>query len=458
MRNTVRRIYAVYALIFAFLGGLAFLLYGYAVHGDTWVTSRVNGHLYTNRQLTNAGAIYDCDGKALVSSKDGKRVFCSDATVRRATLHVVGDTQGYIASGVQTAYRSYLIGYDFVNGVYKTIRDGSGNDITLTVDSDICKAAYNAMGSYKGTAAVYNYKTGDVICSVSKPSYDPENKPSDINTDTSGKYDGIYLNRFISGVFTPGSVFKTVVAVSALENIPDILERSFKCTGAYNTGDGKVICNSTHGKLNFEQGYNRSCNSVFAQLAIELGKKKLTKTAEELGFNSSLKACGTNTAKSVFDVSKADKNDLGWAGIGQFTVLANPCNMLMIAGAIANGGEAVTPKIIKSSNSSELAEKIKGFTDTSKIKIDSDIAKTMQKLMRTTIKNHYGDSRFPGLEMCGKTGTAEVDSGRPHSWFIGYSQREDLPYAIVVTVENGGSSSSMAIPVANRIMQAVAKK
>ena len=162
-------------------------------------------------------------------------------------------------------------------------------------------------------------------------------------------------------------------------------------------------------------------------------------------------------AKSVFNVSKADKNELGWAGIGQFTVLANPCNMLMIAGAIANGGEAVTPKIIKNSTSSELVEKIKDFTNIAQIKIEPDIAKRMQKLMRTTVKNYYGDSRFPGLEMCGKTGTAEVDNGRPHSWFTGYSQREDLPYAIVVTVENGGSSSSMAIPVANRVMQAVAK-
>lgn len=455
MGNTVKRVYIVYALILAFLCGLVFLVYGYAVHGDEWVTKRVNNHLYTNRQLTTAGSVLDRNGKVLVESDDDGRSFNSDLTVRKATLHAVGDTQGYIATGVQSIYRSYMIGYDFINGVYKAVRDGTGNDITLTIDADICRTAYNALGYNNGTVGVYNYKTGEVICMVSKPTYDPENKPADIDSDTSGKYDGIYLNRLLSGVFTPGSVFKTVVAICALENMDDINERDFKCTGKYTTKDGTVICNATHGKLTFEKAYNRSCNSVFAQLANELGKKKLTATAEDLGFNSSLSACGVSLAKSMFNVSKADKNELGWAGIGQHTVLANPCHLLMITGAVANGGNAVTPKIVKNSTSSKLLELLGDISPLSQISIDTKIASQMQKMMRSTVKNYYGDGRFPGLEMCGKTGTAEVDGERPHAWFMGFSQKEDFPYAIVVMVENGGSASSVAIPVANKVMQAL---
>ena len=86
-------------------------------------------------------------------------------------------------------------------------------------------------------------------------------------------------------------------------------------------------------------------------------------------------------------------------------------------------------------------------------------AKELQELLRSNVKNYYGDSKFRGLEMCGKTGTAEVSSeeggDKPHAWFVGYSQREDLPYAIVVVVENGGGGSSVAIPVANKTMQKV---
>lgn len=458
MQNTVKRGYVVYALVAAFFCGLIFLAYNYGVHGEEWVTKRVNNHLYTNRQLTTAGAVLDRDGEVLVESKDGERKFNSDSTIRKATLHVVGDTQGYIATGVQSIYRSYMIGYDFINGVYKAVRDGTGNDISLTIDSEICKVAYNALGNNNGTVGVYNYKTGEVICTVSKPTYDPENKPDDIDTDTSGKYDGIYLNRLLSGVFAPGSVFKTVVAICALENMEDIDERTFTCTGKYKTDDGDVICNSNHGKLTFEQAYNRSCNSVFAQLANELGKTKLTATAEKLGFNTSLTACGVNLAKSSFNVKKANNCELGWAGIGQHTVLANPCHLLMIVGAIANGGECVTPYLVQNTTSSKIRSIMNTISPSSQISIDSEVAARMKEIMRSTVTDYYGAWRFSGLEMCGKTGTAEVDEKRPHAWFVGFSSDEDFPYAIVVMVENGGSASSVAIPVANKVLQALKSK
>ena len=455
MRNTMKRAYVVYALVLAFFIGLGFLLYSYSSSGRVWVTNRVNGHLYTNRQLTTAGTVYDRNGTVLAETKDGKRVFSSDYTTRKATLHTVGDIQGYISTGVQTLYRSYLIGYDFVNGVYKTIKDGKGNDITLTIDAEVCKAAYNALGNDNGTVGVYNYKTGEVICMVSKPTFDPENKPSDM--DTNSNYGGVYLNRFLSGVFTPGSTFKTLVAICAIENIPDLMTREFTCTGRYKTDDGDVICNSVHGKVTFQQGYNRSCNSVFAELANELGKKKLTSTVESLGFNQNITACGVRIASGNFGLNKANKADLGWAGIGQYTVLANPCNMMMIMGAIANSGEAVTPKVVKNSGRGNLTEILGEITDNPQIKIDENTANTMKRLLRSNVTDYYGESRFSGLEMCGKTGTAEVDNKRPHAWFVGFSQREDLPYAIVVMVENGGSASSKAIPVVGSVMRAVDK-
>lgn len=455
MRNTVKRAYIVYALIFAFFAGLIFLSYSYVTHGKTWVTNRVNAHLYTNRQLTSAGAVYDRNGRVLVETKDGARTFSSDYLTRKATLHVIGDTQGYISTGIQSVYRSYLIGYDFVNGVYKTVKDKAGNDITLTIDAELSKTAYNALGNYNGTIAVYNYKTGDVMCMVSKPTYDPENIPSDINTDTTGKYDGVYLNRALSGLFTPGSTFKTVVAICAIENISDISQRTFNCKGKLKTKDGDIICNSKHGKIGFKKAFAKSCNCVFAELALELGANKLTKTAEKLGFNKSLEACSVNLKAGVFNMKKADDYTLGWSGIGQGTVLANPCNMMMIAGTIANGGKCVTPKIVTSSTSGKVSEALESITDTSQISISSETATYMQELMRYAVKNVYGDGYFSGMEMCGKTGTAEVDGKKPHSWFIGFSSKSDFPYAIVVMVENGGSSSSIAIPAASKVMKAL---
>ena len=453
MRNTTKRAYILFALIAAFFGGLVFMAVSFALNADTWASSRLNEHIYKYRQLATAGTIYDRNGKVLVQTKDGERIYAEDYTVRLSTLHVVGDSQGFISTGVQTVYRPHLIGYNFVDGVYSTVKKGKGNDLTLTIDSAVSAAAYEALGGNKGTIAVYNYKTGAVACEVSSPTFDPENKPDDIDTDTSGKYDGIYLNRFLSGVFTPGSTFKVVTAICAIENMPDIYKKTFNCTGKYKCGKNQyVICNGVHGKLNFERALNVSCNSVFAYLAVKLGADSLSKTAKQLGFGSSVKVSGAYTAKSYIDLSKTAKIDLGWAGIGQYTTLANPCHMLMLAGAIANGGQAVIPYVVETQTT--LLPKT-GAAVNKNITLSAETANKMKKLLRSNVENYYGDSRFPGLKMCGKTGSAEVEGKKSHAWFYGFSADSSFPYAIVVCLENGGIGYNDAVPAANKVLQAL---
>ncbi|MCM1544659.1 MAG: penicillin-binding transpeptidase domain-containing protein [Ruminococcus sp.] len=455
MKNITKRAYVIFALIAAFFVGLGFMLYSFIANGGTWAANRVNNHVFTNRQLSTAGTIYDRDGDILVTTKDGKRIYSENYKTRISTLHVVGDSQGYISTGIQTLYRPELIGYNFVNGVYDAVKSDEGINIKLTIDADINAVAYDAMRGNKGTICVYNYKTGEVICLVSAPTYDPNNKPSDIETNTSGKYDGIYLNRFISGLFTPGSTFKVVTAICALENIPDVQKRTFSCTGKYHAKGGDVICNnkSGHGKLSFERALNVSCNCVFAELANELGKEKMSETVKQLGFDKPVTVARATTKASWFDVSKSTSLDLGWAGIGQYTTLVNPCQMLMLAGAIANNGEAVIPYLVEdSANLTEAKGKIN-----KNISLSEETAKTVKKLLRSNVQNYYGDSKFPNLEFCGKTGSAEVSNGRSHAWFYGFSTRNDFPYAIVVCLENGGIGYNDAIPAANKVLQAIAR-
>lgn len=453
MKNTTKRAYVIFALIAAFFVGLGFMLYSFVTNGDSWASSRLNTHVFTNRQLTTAGSVLDRNGKTLVETKDGKRSWNSDRTTRLATLHIVGDSQGYISTGVQTLYRSSLIGYNFAKGVYGNNHSSGKNNVKLTVDSDISRVAFDALKGNKGTICVYNYQTGEVICMVSAPSFDPENKPTDIDTDTSGRYDGIYLNRFLSGVFTPGSTFKVVTAICTIENMPDINKRTFNCTGKYKIGKSQVTCNGVHGKLGFERALNVSCNSVFAQLANELGKEKLTQTVKQLGFDKSVTVSLAKTAKSFFNVEDSTKLDLGWAGIGQYTTLVNPCQMLMLAGAVANGGQAVTPYIVE--ESSRIFD-AKGQINKN-IRLSEETAKKVKKLMRSNVENYYGDYRFPNLKFSGKTGSAEVEGKRSHAWFYGFSSRADFPFAIVVCLENGGIGLNDAMPAASKVMSAVSK-
>lgn len=454
MRNTTRRAFVLYFVIVAFFCGLVYMMFNFFVHGSEWTSNLVNQHIYHNGEIVSAGTIYDKNGVALAYSKDGVRIYNEDSTVRKAMLHAVGDNSSFIATGVQYVYNAKLSGYDFVNGVYNLKKYNRGNDINLTLDSQICKTAYNAMDGRKGTIAVYNYKTGAMVCMATTPSYDPENKPDNID-DNPDEYEGVYLNRFVSGLYTPGSIFKIITSTSAIENIPDIYSQTFECTGEYATGDGTVICNSTHGTVTFEEALNHSCNSAFAQIALQLGSEKLMQTAGELGFNTKEDMGEISVSKSVFDVSKASKTDLGWAGIGQYTTMVNPYHMLTLMGAIANGGSATKPYFVDSMVYPDGKIETIGKTETNKtVKLSAEIAEQMKNLLRSNVVNYYSDSTFPGLEMCGKTGTAEVEGGS-HSWFVGFSQNEDTPYAVVCIVEKSGSGLSVAGKIVNRVMQEI---
>lgn len=457
MNNTTNRSRVLYVVIVAFLVGLTVMMVTFYVNGAKWTANQANQHIYTNGQLTSAGTIYDVNGTALVSTKDGKRVYNDDATIRKATLHAVGDNSSFISTGVQYLYGSGLSGYNFVEGVYNLKKFDKGSDLVLTLDADICKTAYNAMDGRKGTVAAYNYKTGEIICMVSTPTYDPENKPSNIEGNSA--YEGVYMNRFLSGRYTPGSIFKVVTAISALENIPDINSQTFHCDGGFNTGDGRVECNGVHYRVNFEQALNNSCNSAFSDIALQLGPQKLTETAEKLGFNKSQSIDKIELAESSFNVSNAAKVDLGWAGIGQYTTQVNPYHMLNLMGAIANNGTAIKPYFVsKKVSPSGLTINICKAQESSIIDLNPATAQKMQSLMRSNVVNHYYDSRFPNLQMAGKTGTAQVDNGESHSWFVGFSCRADLPYAIVCVVENSGYGLQAAGPVVNTVMQAIADK
>ncbi len=454
MNNTTKRAYVLYIFILAFAVGLGVMFYSFFVHGGEWTSNLVNKHIYSNGQIANAGTVYDCNGVALAYSEDGVRNYNSSETMRKAMLHAVGDNSSFIATGVQSVYSSRLTGYDFINGVYNLKKYNQGNDINLTLDAEICKTAYRAMNGRKGTVGVYNYKTGEIVCMVSTPSYDPLNKPSDI--DNNEKYEGVYLNRFISGVYTPGSTFKVITAICALQNMPDVESRTFNCTGKYHTDSGDVICNSVHGTVTFEQALNRSCNSAFAELAIELGRDKLMATAGQLGFNSKDKMGEISVAKSSFDVTKTNDVDLGWAGIGQYTTLVNPCHILTVMGAIANGGVAVKPYFVKNIVSPAGEITVEGEAEQSTmVSLDSTVANKMRELMRSNVVNYYGDSTFSGLKMCGKTGTAQIDNGESHSWFVGFSIDPETPYAVVCVAENSGSGLAAAGKIVNKVMQAV---
>ena len=135
--------------------------------------------------------------------------------------------------------------------------------------------------------------------------------------------------------------------VAALDEIPDILARTFTCEGSAVIGGETIQCNGVHGTLNFEEALAHSCNVVFGEIAAELGPKMLMRYAEQVGVTRRYSFDGTTTAAGSFDVSNAAESELAWAGIGQYTDQINPCQYMTYMGAIANGGSAAEPFLVK---------------------------------------------------------------------------------------------------------------
>ncbi len=457
MRKTRFRSFPVLMITIAFFAGLIYFIINLAAHSAEWASMPYNGHLSDSGGLETAGMITDRNGVVLAKTENGKRIYNEDEDIRRACLHVVGDNSVNISTAIQTIYRSELSGYNFVLGLGTPDFIKEGADIKLTIDSEVQKAAYLALGDYKGAVMVYNYKTGEIICMVSTPTYDPENVPEDIETNDA--YEGAYINRAISAAYPPGSTFKLITASAALEKDKNYANREYDCIGYTEIGGKAINCYSVSGHIDMTGAITDSCNAYFAELTVDLGKDIMQKQAEKMGFNSSWRFDGIETVNSTYDISKADENSFAWSGVGQYTVLESPVNMAIRSSAIANGGKSVTPKLITEISSVFGGAFNHDDSSPSKTMMSRETADTIADMMDYTVENEYGKGYFSKyLDVCAKTGTAEVsDDGLAHAWVTGFTKDEDCPLAFAVVVEHGNSGYQVAIPIAGATLDAVAE-
>ncbi len=447
MKKLQRRTLFVLLFILALAAGTVVLCAFYVKDGAQWASFYGNQHVYTNGRIAS-GSIQDRNGTSLFDCAEGQ--YSDDKTTRISTLHAIGDKQGNINTGAKNLFADQLVGFSLITGT-----SGTGNTIKLTLDANLNNAAYQAMAGRKGVAALYNYETGEVLCMLSTPSFDPADD-AEVAKVAAGdsNYDGAYLNRFLSGTYTPGSTFKLVTAAAALETLHNEDSFSYTCTGSLTLNGEKITCPSVHGTQDFATALANSCNGAFATLATQVGGKTLEKYAKEAGLTSKVNVNGLNTAAGSFTAGTSD-NDVGWSGVGQYKDLVNPCAELTLMGCIAQGGSAATPRLLKSVTSSKGLPVAHVTTETSKIGWKADTCDKIRTLMHNNVTSNYSKNLdFGGLNVCAKSGTAEVGTSKPHAWFVGFVEDSAYPYAFVVVVENGGWGSSVAGGVAASLLKA----
>lgn len=422
MKKVKRRATAALLIAALLVVGLAVYLVRLADDGGAWASYFSGG--------TPGGTILDRNGVVLYSSDEDGYSFAEDWSTRVSCYHLLGDPNGNVRTGALRQFRDRLAGYSFLEGAT------SGKTISLSVDSTLNVTAYSALAGRSGAVMLMDYTTGEVLCMVSSPGDDPENPSSE-------PADGTYLNKCLSSSFTPGSVFKLVTLAAAIDNIPDLFERSLWCEGEMIVDGALLTCTGSHGSQTIEQALANSCNCAFGTLALELGPELMAEYAEKLGMTASLQLDGMDVLPGSFTKGGAGSVGLAWSGVGQYEDLVCPYAMLRYVSAIANGGSVYEPTLLGH-----------GSLDRETELLSAETAQRIAEMMNYNVQNAYGSWVFPGLDVSAKTGTAEVGDGTSHAWMTGFLNDPAHPYAFVVILEHAGGGLANAGPVANTVLQA----
>ena len=448
MNNIAKRSRIAIILVGVLLAGLGVYFVTFLFRASDWMTTEGNPYVYSGTNVTS-GIVLDRQGTVLQDSTNG-RVYAESELLRKSTLHILGDRSGYINAPFLDSYADEVLGYNVLNGVYST-SDEPGT-VRLTISGEVQKTALNALNGKAGVVAVYNYKTGEILCAVTSPTYDPDNKPSDVETNPA--YSGVYVNRLTQSTYTPGSIFKVFTTAVALETIPGIEDMTFTCTGSYSFGYDQVTCEKAHGEVSLTKALQKSCNCAYAQIAMLLGADTLNEYAQKYSIMEPVTFDGVTTAKGSFDVSGTEDVNVAWGAIGQYTDTINPLRYLQFMGQIAGGGKGAVPYLVAEITSGGNRTYSAQTEQTSRI-LSTQAALQLQELMRANVVNIYGDYHFAGLTACAKSGTAQAGGGKAATaTFAGFTTDEEYPLAFIVIVEEGGYGSDTCVPILSKVLTA----
>lgn len=385
------------------------------------------------------------------------------------------------ATGIESAANSYLSGqsssqfFEQVNAVLSG-NPVSGAAVELTLDPKLQRAAWDAMGNYKGALIAIDPKTGNILAMVSKPGFDANKIAGHESDKVASNYAKLdadpaqpLINKTIGGdLYHPGSVFKLVVAAAALESGQYTNKSTFlnPVSVKLPNSDSEVFNSSraacgSGSTVSLIYAMRFSCNVPFVELGIALGQDRIRAQAELFGFGKEIRVPMVSTP-SVFP-EEMDDAQLGLSSFGQFDVRVSPLQMALVSSAIANGGLMMQPNLIESVISSNLSVIASPQPEVLAQPITAATADSLKKMMVQSVqKGVASNAAVAGAKVAGKTGTAENGKGeRVTLWFTGFAPSNDPKIAIALVIEDGGgrdsgaSGNRTAAPVARSFFKAV---
>ena len=377
--------------------------------------------------------------------------------------HVVGfNSNG--RSGLELSENYYLLSK--ADNVLSQISDDidgekyEGDDVYTTLDVALQKAAYEALGTNKGAVIAMDPTTGEILCMVSYPNYDPNDAVDDYATWlTYDSDDSVLLNRATQGLYPPGSTFKILTLLAYMEQNSDYSNFSFTCTGSVSISGGtKINCasNTVHGNETLITAFANSCNSAFATIGVSLSRAEYISLVSRFLFNQSLGVDFTYNESSFTLSTDSSISAVEETAIGQGETMISPLHNLMIVSSVANGGVMLKPYLVDKIVDSNGNTVVSYDSEELGKMMSSAQAKYITECMKQVCKTGTGSAfKNYGVTVAGKTGSAQYgDGSNYHSWFVGFAPADDPQIAICVILEGGFTGVSSAQYVARDVLDA----
>ena len=464
-RQTNHKMYIISVVFFLMFGVMsAFLVWFNMSNQSEFFNNSYNSRQELMAEQNIRGTIFSSDGEKLaytITQEDGteKRIY----PFNEIFCHVIGYAS-HGKSGVE-AIANYELSHSSVDLNDKLSNSVSGekhpaDNVFTTFDAGLQQIADKALGVYQGAIVVTEVKTGRVLAMVSKPGFNPNEVDTLLKKLTVDEESSVLLNRATQGLYPPGSIFKVVTTLEYLrEHNNDLSTYSYQCSGSFKLDNIKISCfnHKAHGYETYEDSVTNSCNSSFANIGVGLDLDAFAKTLDDLLFEKELPIDLPSSVSNFDLVGDGTKEAIIQSSFGQGRTIVTPLQMNLITCAIANDGILMKPRIIDGIKSAAGAL-VKKYEPTEyKRLMTSEESQILTDLMIQVVEVGTA-SKLSDLSytVAGKTGSAEYDSSKEysHSWFTGFAPAENPEIAVTIIMEEAGTGSAYAVPVAKRIFDA----
>jgi peptidoglycan glycosyltransferase len=436
----------------------------------------LNNHPANTRGLAEEirsprGSIVAADGVVLAESAREGEIYQRSYPQGTLAAHTVGYySTTYGRAGIEAAMNDALTG----QRVFRTLRDAveaaaglpvPGNDVWLTIDTRVQQAAQQALSGYRGAVVAIEPGTGAVLAMASSPAYDPGSIDSswdELVADASAPL----FDRAAQSLYPPGSTFKIVTLTGALDTGIASAETTYTGPGRLEIG-GAPVTNyggSSYGVVDVRSATMRSINTVFAQMAVDMGAQALVAQSEAFGFNKVPQIETPGRASLMPVPGEMTTWETAWAGVGQPVgehesppgPQSTALQMALVAAGLANEGVVMRPHFVQ--RITDQAGRVVTSTEPRRwtTATDPPTAAQVRAIMVDTVASGTGTrARIPGVAVAGKTGTAETGKdAESHAWFIAFAPAENPTVAVAVVLENAGTGGSVAAPAARTVLEA----